>query len=198
MDALGLADVHLLLDPTPEGFAYRAAGGSTLGPFASNGAILLPAGQAATIAVAALDVTGTRGHGALRSDPGGFTGQLAVAGGGLSGTLGFVPVGTIQKIDAHLLADKAALAGKAGLTVRKGMLDATLLLRPEGPAVNATIAGQGLRRGGIAIARLASNIDLAGGRGTVKASIAGSRGRAFDLQTVATIEAMIPIRITLA
>ena len=189
MDALGLANVHLLLDPTPEGFAYRANGGSTLGPFASNGAILLPAGQAATIAVAALDVTGTRGHGALRSDPGGFTGQLAFAGGGIAGTLTFSPVGTVQKIDMHLTGDQATLAGKAGLTVRKGMLDGTLLTRPEGTTLNATIVAQGLRRGGIAIARLASNIDMAGGRGTVKASIAGSRGRAFDLQTVATIDA---------
>jgi translocation and assembly module TamB len=194
MDALGLSDVRLLLDPTPAGFAYRAAGGSTLGPFASNGAILLPAGQAATIAVAALDVTGTRGQGALRSDPGGFTGRLVFSGGGLGGTLAFSPVGELQRIEGHLTADHATLAGEAGLVVRKGALDGVLLIRPEGPSVNATILAQGLRRGNVSVARLASNIQMTGGRGTVRASIAGSRGRAFDLQTVATID---PMRVQL-
>ncbi|MDB5684218.1 MAG: hypothetical protein JWM75_1916 [Sphingomonas bacterium] len=187
MPALGLSNVQLALDPTAEGFAYRAAGGSTLGPFASTGQILLPPGAPATIAVAALNVTGTRGSGALRSDPGGFTGRLVFAGGGLAGTLAFSPVGDIQRIEGHLGADGATLAGQAGLTVRKGKLDGVLMLRDEGPSVNATIQAQGLRRGGIAIARLATNIELAGGRGKIRTSIAGSRGRAFDLQTVATI-----------
>jgi len=60
MDALGLKDVTLNLDPTPQGFAYRAEGGSTLGPFTSNGVILTPTGQATTIRIAALDVSGPR------------------------------------------------------------------------------------------------------------------------------------------
>jgi translocation and assembly module TamB len=190
MDALGLAEVKLLLDPTPEGFTYRAAGGSTLGPFTSNGAILLPAGQAATVSVARLDVTGTRGQGALRSDPGGFTGRLAFAGGGIGGTLDFAPVGTIQRIEGHLTANGAALAGVPALTLRKGALDGVLMVRPEGPSINATVIAQGARRGGISIARVASNIQMTAGRGTVRTSIAGSRGRAFDLQTSATIDPM--------
>ena len=41
-DALGLRDVRLLLDPNAAGFDYRASGGSRLGPFTSNGQILLP------------------------------------------------------------------------------------------------------------------------------------------------------------
>ena len=34
--------MRLLLDPTAAGFDYRASGGSQLGPFTSNGQILLP------------------------------------------------------------------------------------------------------------------------------------------------------------
>jgi translocation and assembly module TamB len=190
MAALGLANVRLLLDPTAEGFAYRAAGGSTLGPFSSDGAILLPSGQAATVSVARLDVTGTRGHGALRSDPGGFTGRLAFAGGGIGGTLDFAPVGQIQRIEGHLTADGATLAGVPALSIRRGALNGVLMVRPEGPSINATVLAQGARRGGISIARVTSDIQMAGGRGTVRASISGSRGRAFDLQTVATIDPM--------
>src|SRR5205085_4786400 len=81
--AMGLSNVLLNLDPVPQGFAYRAAGGSTLGPFTSHGTIVLPSGQAATIQIAAINVSNTVATGALRSDPGGFTGQLAVSGGGL-------------------------------------------------------------------------------------------------------------------
>ena len=41
-DALGIRAMHLLLMPTAAGFDYRASGGSKLGPFTSNGRILLP------------------------------------------------------------------------------------------------------------------------------------------------------------
>ena len=66
--------MRLLLDPTAAGFDYRASGGSRLGPFTSNGQILLPHGGRRSIAIAALDVGGAHASGDLRSDPGGFTG----------------------------------------------------------------------------------------------------------------------------
>ncbi len=186
--ALGLAGVRLLLDPTPQGFAYRAAGGSTLGPFTSAGTILTPSDAPAAIAVAALDVSGTHLGGALRSLPDGLAGTLAAAGGGFEGALVFVPKpGTVQGIEIRLDAAGATLGGVAATGVRRGRLDASLLLRPDGTAADVTIAAQGLRRGGISLARLAANLKLDGGRGTVRASFAGSRGRAFAFQTQADI-----------
>ncbi|SFR87087.1 autotransporter secretion inner membrane protein TamB [Sphingomonas jatrophae] len=193
-DALGLSDVVLALDPNAEGFAWQARGGSTLGPFTGAGQIALPAGQPATVRVARLDVSGTTASGALRSDPGGFTGRLDLAGGGLSGPLLFAPQGEIQRIEAHLLAAGAMLGGVADMRVRRGRLDAVLLLDPAGTAIEATTTAYGLRRGSISLARLAGNASLKGGRGTVKASVAGSRGRAFALSTVLGLE---PGRITL-
>ena len=86
-DTLGIRDMNLLLVPTAAGFDYKADGQSRLGPFTSNGRILLPQGGRATISIAALDVSGTRANGDLRADPGGFTGTLNVAGGGLNGVL---------------------------------------------------------------------------------------------------------------
>ncbi len=88
-EALGIRDMRLFLEPTAAGYDYRANGQSRLGPFTSVGQILLPKGRPTTIAIAALDVAGTTASGALRADPGGFNGQLKLAGGGLSGTLGF-------------------------------------------------------------------------------------------------------------
>src|SRR3954453_1243024 len=53
-DALGITAMRLLLDPTPAGFDYRATAGSKLGPFTSNGQILLPPNRPTVIAIAAL------------------------------------------------------------------------------------------------------------------------------------------------
>lgn len=184
-DALGLADVRLNLDPNPQGFAYRAAGGSALGPFTSNGQILLPSGAPATIAVAAVDVANTRASGALRSDPGGFLGRLAVAGGGLDGELIFRPVRGVQEIETKLAANGAQFPGPPAITVRRGRLDGTIRLDPDGTTIRGSIAAQGVRRGGLSVARLAATADMVGGRGKARVSIAGSRGRAFELASEA-------------
>lgn len=187
MDSLGLADVTLNLDPDPQGFAYRAAGGSTLGPFTSNGQILLPSGRPAVISVVALDVSGTRASGALRSDPGGFTGQLTLAGGGMGGQLLFSPVGTVQRIEAHLRAEGAQFIGPPPIGIRRGKLDGAMLLHPDGTSIEGTVVAQGLRRGNVSLARLSATASLRGGAGQVRASFAGSRGRTFNVETVAQL-----------
>jgi len=185
-EALGLRDVRARLDPTPEGFLFTAAGGSRLGAFTGNGAILLPPGGTARIAVARLDVAGTRASGALDVvTGGGFDGRLDVAGGGLTGTLAFRPQGDIQRIDITLDARAARLAN--GVSIRRGRLEATVLLDPAGAGIDATVTAQGLRRGALSLGRLAGNVKLVGGVGEARVSIAGSRGRAFSIQSVIAI-----------
>ncbi|WP_318781357.1 translocation/assembly module TamB domain-containing protein [Sphingomonas aliaeris] len=116
---------------------------------------------------------------------GGFDGRLAVAGGGLSGELLFRPVGDIQRIEAHIDARSARLADM--LTLRRGRIDMVALLDPAGTSVEATITGNGLRRGALTVGRFAANARLRGGVGQVTASIAGNRGRAFDIQSVTQV-----------
>lgn len=184
-DTLGLSSVIAHLDPTAQGFSFNARGGSVLGPFTGRGDILLPPGGAATISIAALDVSGTEAKGALQVVTGGFDGRLVIAGGGFSGELLFRPAGTIQRIEAHIDAAAAQLA--EAVTLRRGHLDAVVLLDPAGTSVEATATGSGLRRGSLVLGRFASHASLRGGRGEVRTSIAGSRGRAFDIQTVAQV-----------
>lgn len=185
-DALGLRNVVAHLDPTPAGFAFVAQGQSRLGPFSGDGQILLPPGGGdATIAIARLDVSGTRANGALKVVDGGFDGRLAVAGGGLSGELLFRPVGDIQRIEAHIDAASAKLADQ--ITLRRGRIDMVTLLDPAGTSIEATITGNGVRRGALTIGRFAANARLRGGVGQVTASIAGNRGRAFDIQSVTQV-----------
>ncbi|HEU0066027.1 MAG TPA: translocation/assembly module TamB domain-containing protein [Sphingomonas sp.] len=189
---LGLSQVRAHLDPTPQGFAYRAAGGSRLGAFTSEGAILLPGGGSdGTIAIARLDTASARAAGNLAIVDGGFAGRLAVTGGA-TGELLFRPVGEIQRIEGHIDA-RAARFGDIALRV--GHLDFVTLLDPAGTSLEASATGQGLRRGALRLARFTGNAALKGGVGTIRASIAGTRGRAFDIQTVTQVA---PDRYTIA
>ena len=186
-DTLGLHDVRAHLDPTPQGFAFQAAGGSRLGPFTSHGAILLPPGGQGRIAIAALDVTGTHAAGDLAIVDGGFDGALAVSGGGIAGKLLFRPVGDVQRIEAHLDFDHAHLGDAA--TLSRGHLDLATMLDPAGTTLDAEAKGFGLRHGALSLARFDASAALKGGTGTIKAAIAGSRGRAFDVKTVTQVTA---------
>jgi translocation and assembly module TamB len=190
--ALALSAVRAHLDPVAEGFAFTAAGDSRLGAFTGAGRILLPRGQQAAIAVDRLDVAGTRASGTVAIVPGGFDGRLAVDGGGIGGELLFRPDGAVQRIEAHLQATAAQLAG---VSVRRGRLDGSLLLDPAGTIIDGSVRGFGLRRGGLRLARFTATAKLRNGVGEVRASIAGSRGRAFDIDTVAAIGADA-IRVT--
>jgi translocation and assembly module TamB len=184
-ETLGLRNVRLLLNPTAAGFDYRAAGGSRLGPFTSNGQILLPRGGSTVIAIAALDVNGAHASGRLRADPGGFTGALDVAGGGLAGTLAFAPVGNAQKIEAHLNANNVTLPG--ALAVRSGRLDGTVILAEGKTTLMGVINARGVEVSGVSIARLTANANLVNGSGKVRAAVAGRRGAAFEFVTLADV-----------
>ncbi len=186
-EALGIRDMRLFLDPTAQGFAYRANGQSRLGPFTSNGQILLPKGGRATIDIAALDVAGTTARGALRADPGGFTGVLRLAGGGIEGTLGFAPVAGDQKIEAHLAGNNVSLAGPPAFSVRSGRVDGTIVLAEGRTTLDGVVTARGLTASGISLARLTANAHLVNGSGEVRAALAGTRGTAFQLVALANI-----------
>ena len=191
-DTLGLTNVRLLLDPSRFGFDYRASGGSRLGPFTSNGQILLPKGAPVVIAIAALDAGDLSASGRLRSDPGGFSGRLTLAGAALSGTLDFAPVAGAQKIEAHLDATNADLPA---LSVRSGQLDGTIILAKGRTTISGTVDARGISASGITLARLTANANLVNGSGQVRAAFAGRRGAAFSFATTANVS---PDRISIS
>jgi len=184
--SLGLSDVRLGLDPTIRGFDYAAAGGSLLGPFTSNGAILLPPGQAATIAIEKVATSAARGSGNLRADTGGFTGRIDLAGGATTGPMLFSMRGGVQAIEMHLAAQRATYESAVPISIGRGRFDGTVLLDPAGVAVNGKAMVLGASRAGVSIARASGDIAMTGGRGTLHATFAGSRGRTFQLTTTTT------------
>jgi translocation and assembly module TamB len=184
-ETLGLEAVHLLLEPTPNGFDYRASGGSKLGPFTSNGQILLEAKGPTVIAIAALDSGGAHASGSLRSDPGGFTGRLNLANGTIDGTLDFSPVSGAQRIDAHLSASNANFPG--ALTARSGRVDGSIVLADEQTSIEGVLDAHGVEMSGMTLARLTANARLVNGVGEVRAAFAGRRGANFDFSTLADV-----------
>ena len=184
-ESLGLKAVHLLLNPTTAGFDYKASGGSKLGPFTSNGRILLPKDGTTTIAIAALDAGRAHASGNLRSDPGGFTGRLTLARGSLDGTLDFSPLNGAQRIDAHLTAANASFPD--AFSVRSGRMDGTIVLTDDRTTIDGSIDAHGVQASGITLARLTANAKLVNGTGQVRAAFAGRRGAEFAFSTLADI-----------
>ncbi|MDQ3143280.1 MAG: translocation/assembly module TamB domain-containing protein, partial [Pseudomonadota bacterium] len=187
MEALGIRDMRLFLNPLAAGYDYRATGQSRLGPFTSNGRILLPRGAPTMIDIAALNVAGSVARGALRSDPGGFSGTLAIGGGGLSGTLAFAPVGGDQQIEAHLTANNVSFPGPPPIAIRSGRIDGTILLAEGRTSIDGTLQATGLQSGSISLARLTAQAGLVNGAGQVRAAMSGRRGHAFEFVTLADV-----------
>ncbi|UVO54334.1 translocation/assembly module TamB domain-containing protein [Sphingomonas sp. SUN039] len=187
LPSAGLRDVRASLVPTAQGFEWVASGGSRLGPFKGNGQILLPNGGQAVIRIASLTASGVKATGDLRAVTGGLVGQVAVSGGGLTGTVALGIERGIQRVEAHLNARDVKLVGPPLIVIQRGRLDAVALLDPRGTDIDATFVGQGLRYGEFAFARAAANAKLVDGTGQVKANFAGSRGRGFDIRSVVDV-----------
>lgn len=177
-DSLGLRAVHLQLTPTAAGFDYRADGQSRLGPFTSNGAILLPKGAPVTIAIARLAVAGTQAQGRLQSLTSGFGGRLVINGGGLDGTLEFAPQAGGQRIEAHLAANNFHGGGYAA---RSGRVDGTILVANGRTSLDGVVNASGVEGGGFRLARLQANGRLVDGSGDVRFAVVGQGTGAFDL-----------------
>jgi translocation and assembly module TamB len=185
--AAQLSDVLLRLTPNADGFSVVANGGSLLGPFSANAAILLPRNGAPVIDIQSLVVSGTTARGRVAVVAGGLAGQLLVTGGGVDGSLVLSAPGGIQRILANMTARDARFAGPPPIMVGRGRLVATILLDPRGTDIDATFETTGFRRGTLSIARLAGNARLIDGVGTVRTSLAGARGRAFSVQSIASV-----------
>lgn len=185
-DAMGLANVQLLLTPNAGGFGWTANGQSRIGRFTGRGDILLPTGRTAQILVADFNASGLSATGRLTPVTGGLTGTL-VLGGMATGTLDMDVTGGLQRIRAAVDARDARFEGPPQMAIRRGRFDGTILLDPSGTAINGTVTARGVQYGAISFARLAGNVDMKGGSGTLKGAIAGSRGGDFDLQTVVQI-----------
>ncbi|QTD54523.1 translocation/assembly module TamB domain-containing protein [Parasphingorhabdus cellanae] len=187
LPAAGLSAVQLDLDPAENGFAFTAAGGSTLGPFTGNGAIITIAGQEARVRVDRLKLSDTLATGVIRPTALGLAGNLAISGGGVSGNVLFEPSQNRQLIRADLTARNARFDGAPPTLIRTGKLDADIVLVEGQSDIDVTVRAQGISRGDLMVGRIAGNAKLVNGTGDANFSIAGTRGSTFNFQAKAEI-----------
>lgn len=185
-DAMGLANVQLILTPGARGFAWTANGQSRIGRFTGRGDILLPTGRPAQILIADFNASGLRATGQLTPVTGGLAGAIALSGMA-TGTLDMDVAGGLQRIRAKVEARDARFDGPPEIAIRRGTFDGTIVLDPKGASVTGTVLARGVQYGGVSIARLAGNVNMKGGTGELKGAIEASRGGNFDLQTIVQI-----------
>lgn len=195
MPAAGLRDVHIAIVPTKDGFAIDTKGDSTLGPFAGQLGLYAPAGGPTRIAVQKLDIWKTSVSGDVTLSDSGATGNLALAGGGLDGTIGLTPSGGGQAFELNIAARKASFGGSTPISIARANIAGSglFLSASDSSIARNTITGsifaEGLSYGNLFIGKLAANADLTNGSGPVTASLSGRRGGRFNLQVSADVAA---------
>ena len=181
LPAAGLKDVRIALAPIKDGFRIDTAGGSTLGPFDGVINLFSSPGGATRLAIERLKVWQTNVTGDVVLGKAGVSGNLALNGGGLDGTVKITPQGGGMGIAALVTANNARFGGPTPLSIARGRLEATGLIAKGRTTINATVSGEGISSGKLFIGRLAANAKLVNGAGNVVASISGSRGSRFAL-----------------
>jgi len=186
LPALRLADVRALLEPDAQGYAVHVEGGSMLGAFKAEGAVLLPAGGEATIAIANLGVSDVIVKGDLVPVEGGLQGTLALSGPA-QGTIALSMVEGVQKLGIDVNLGGARFTGSPAIAVNRGTLRGDILLKPGAIGIKGSAQGRGLRIGSLVVGRFAAALDLTNGAGTATLSANTRNGQLFDLQSRATI-----------
>jgi translocation and assembly module TamB len=110
------------------------------------------------------------------------------------GSLDFRAVGGAQHIEAHLTARKVSFPGPPPIEVRNGRVNGTILLSRGRTSIDGTLAARGLKASGVSLAQVNAQARLVNGAGQVRASLAGRRGHAFEITTLADVA---PGRISL-
>jgi len=186
LPALRLANVRAHLTPDERGYAVTVEGGSMLGPFKGEGAVLLPPGGKATIAITGLGVSDVVVKGDLVPVSGGLQGTLSLSGPA-EGEIALSMVDGVQKLGLNVDLGGASFAGSPPITVNRGTIRAEILLRPGAMSITGNAEGRGVRFGTVRVGRFAGALNLVNGEGTATVAMNSQNGRLFDLRSRAAI-----------
>ncbi|OZA94463.1 MAG: DUF490 domain-containing protein [Erythrobacter sp. 34-65-8] len=195
LPAAGLRDVRLAIAPEGDGLSIVTSGQSLLGPFDGSGLLTMPQGAPARLAIRQLEVWRTDVTGELVFGDGGPSGQLALAGGGIDGTIGLSPRAGGQAIAVNLRAANASFGGTTAVSVRRARIEGNGLLAEGRTTFAGNAYAEGVTVGTLFLGRLAAQANIDNGTGQVTAALSGRRGSRFDLQLNAAIA---PQRVSVA
>ena len=145
LPAAGLKDVRVALSPIADGFRIETAGDSTLGPFTGTLGLFMPPGQGTRIDIQQFRVWQTDVTGGVTLGKDGVAGQIALAGGGLNGTVLLSPREGGQGFDANVIARNARFGGARPLSIGNAKIDATGLIKDGHSTIEGTLLAEGTR-----------------------------------------------------
>ncbi|MBO9582004.1 MAG: translocation/assembly module TamB domain-containing protein [Sphingobium sp.] len=175
-----LADVHAKLEPSAAGYDFVGNGQSMLGPFAVDGAILLPANGQVQIDFDAIRVADVVAKGTLTPVTGGIGGKLDLSGPA-TGSITLAVTDGVQHLGLDVDLGNANFAGPLRLTVNRGRVQADIALKEGAVGLNGQIQARGVRYGSLRIGRLSGSARLVNGEGTAAVSATADNGRAFNI-----------------
>lgn len=179
----GLTDVAVALRPIDDGFGIETTGGSPLGEFVGTVNLYSTPGSDTRLVIETLTVARTDVTGVVMLGEEGASGDLAVSGGGLDGTIRIVPRGGRQGFDISLVANDARFDGPSPITIRSGTIEAQGAIGGgQEPTVVAMVAIQDARYGGLYLNRATLDADLRDGVGTFEGAVAGRQRSRFTVQ----------------
>ena len=179
----GVEDVRLSIAPEDQGFAIDVAGDTMLGPFDGALALLLPQDSAAQIDIEALRIYRTNVRGSIALGEEALSGDLAVAGGGLDGSvsLAAAPAGG-QVFDLDLKARSLRFGGDVTAAVAYADIRASGTFAGNSSEVQGAVAGRDLEFGALTLHAFDARSRIVDGKGSLQASIAGRRADRFQLK----------------
>ncbi|UAB79137.1 translocation/assembly module TamB domain-containing protein [Erythrobacter sp. SCSIO 43205] len=179
----GVEDVRLTIAPEDQGFAIDVAGQSMLGPFEGALALQLPQDSAARIDIDALRIYRTNVTGSIALGEEAVSGDLAVAGGGLDGTISLSAApGGGQAFDVDLAARSLRFGGDVTAAVAYADITANGSFSGNTSRVQGSVAGRDLEFGALKLHAFDARSQIVDGTGTLQASIAGRRADRFQLK----------------
>ncbi len=185
--AAGLKDVRIALAPSKEGFGLDVAGGSLLGDFDGALELFLPANAPTRIAINRLEVYRTNVTGDVTLGEAGPSGDLALAGGGVNGTILFRPQGGATGFAVDLAVRNASFGGATPISIARADIAATGRVGEGNTTVDANVSAAGFEYGGLNVASLTAKAAITNGRGKVTGTLAGRRADRLALNFDANI-----------
>jgi translocation and assembly module TamB len=183
---IGLANVVANVRAVAGGWAIRATGDSSYGPFSADVIVLSGRGPM-TIAVNRLVFAGIEMRGRIvRTAAGPFMGTLTMTGQGIEGSVRLAAAGRYQRIDVAATANGARTPGDTPIIVQRAIVQATIILAPQ-ISIQGDAQLAGLSSGDLFVQRARVRANLQGGTGTAQLLAEGRRSVPFRIAANAAI-----------
>lgn len=183
---VGVTGVTAQFAATSGGYAVKAEGASTYGPFHAD--TLIHTGKPFAIDIHHADLAGVGMTGTLtQSEAGPFTGTLALSGAGLNGTAQLSAAGKDQAATVHAVGNQFTVPGPTPVRIGRALIDAAIVLRDQAK-IDADVQMADVHYNDTVLATGRAKVALNGGRGTIQAVANGSSGVPLNIAVNAEVE----------